>query len=237
MLQQPYTWRKLKAKVSVKINFSLPAMEGRRQLSPRSDALQLTHLEISFSSKEEWRQPSFTSHWHFALRMSQEATEPILQISNGRKHSPLKKKNTYITIILQCFAVSFSCLSASSIHPWERLPNNSLHCVKSWSRGKCVFTPNKLLIGGGCLREWRCLALHWQHNQLWFPGVVGTDLCPAKDCCPSAVCCLLGWHCVDIAVAVLPTSLWDGARTYLATVHVVLNIHKLYIKEPAIWPT
>lgn len=141
-------------------------MEGRRQLSPRSDALQLTHLEISFSSKEEMK----TTLLYFTLTFCTENVPRSHRANSSdkqwKKTFPLKKKNTYITIILQCFAVSFSCLSASSIHPWERLPNNSLHCVKSWSRGKCVLTPNKLLIGGGCLREWRCLALHWQHNQL-----------------------------------------------------------------------
>lgn len=46
-----------------------------------------------------------------------------------------------------------------------------------------------------------------------------------------------GLYCVDITAVVLPTSLWVVARTYLAAVHVVLNIHKSYIKKPAIWPT
>lgn len=46
-----------------------------------------------------------------------------------------------------------------------------------------------------------------------------------------------GLYSMGVAAVVLPASLGDAARTYLATVHVVLNIHKLHIKKPAIWPT
>lgn len=82
-----------------------------------------------------------------------------------------------------------------------------------------------------CLRKWQNL------SHLGYPGVVCTDFCPFQDLLPIHPLDVPGWYYVDVTAVVLPTSLWDVARTYLAAVHVVLNIRKLYIKKPAIWPT
>lgn len=116
-------------------------MEGRRQLSPRSDALQLTHLEISFSSKEEMK----TTLLYFTLTFCTENVPRSHRANSSdkqwKKTFPLKKKkylyHNHIAMLCCFIQLPFSQLYPSLGKASEQQP---ALCQILVERKMCFYT-------------------------------------------------------------------------------------------------
>lgn len=156
---------------------------------------QLTHLEVSFSCKEIWTKPSFSSHWEFALRVSQETTVSIFQISDEKNTTLPHPKNFHhankVTLCFSVLLVFYAALPVRCLGKGFQIATCSVSSP-SGEETLCSHTQGaanwgEFAFGNG--NVWLCAG---STNISVTQERFALNSAPSWVCCLSSICCLLG---------------------------------------------